>query len=121
MKLPSPIRVRMASRTACRNSDVSAVASAASRDRFQTTLDWLTALNARLETTDEKQPVVLIAASGGGSRAALFSALIYEALSRFSGEAAVDPPLAQAFGTLDTDADGRLTPEEYAVYAQGQS
>ncbi len=36
-------------------------------------------------------------------------------------EAAVDPPLAQAFGTLDTDADGRLTPEEYAVYAQGQS
>ncbi|QLQ27237.1 MAG: hypothetical protein HZT39_02150 [Pseudoxanthomonas sp.] len=25
-------------------------------------------------------------------------------------EAAVDPPLAQAFGMLDTDADGRLTP-----------
>ncbi len=34
-------------------------------------------------------------------------------------EAAVDPPLAQVFGTLDKDADGRLTPEEYAVHAQG--
>lgn len=34
-------------------------------------------------------------------------------------EAAVDPPLAQVFGTLDKDADGRLTPEEYAAYAQG--
>ncbi|HEY0860487.1 MAG TPA: EF-hand domain-containing protein [Pseudoxanthomonas sp.] len=36
-------------------------------------------------------------------------------------EAAIDPPLAQAFGTLDADADGRLTPTEYAAYAQGQS
>jgi len=34
-------------------------------------------------------------------------------------EAAVDPPLAQVFGTLDKDADGRLTPEEYEAYAQG--
>lgn len=34
-------------------------------------------------------------------------------------EAAVDPPLAQAFGTLDKDADGRLTPEEYAAYVPG--
>lgn len=34
-------------------------------------------------------------------------------------EAAVDPALAQVFGTLDKDADGRLTPEEYAAYAPG--
>ena len=27
--------------------------------------------------------------------------------------------LEQVFGTLDKDADGRLTPEEYAVHAQG--
>jgi hypothetical protein len=31
-------------------------------------------------------------------------------------EAAVDPALAQAFGTLDKDADGRLSPVEYAAY-----
>lgn len=31
-------------------------------------------------------------------------------------EAAVDPPLAQMFGTLDIDANGVLTAEEYAAY-----
>lgn len=34
-------------------------------------------------------------------------------------EAAVDPALVQMFGTLDKDADGRLTPDEYAVHARG--
>ena len=31
-------------------------------------------------------------------------------------EAAADPALVQLFGTLDKDADGRLTAEEYADY-----
>lgn len=31
-------------------------------------------------------------------------------------EAAVDPALAQAFDTLDKDADGKLSPAEYAAY-----
>lgn len=31
-------------------------------------------------------------------------------------EAAVDPALTQAFGTLDQDADGKLTPAEYGAY-----
>lgn len=31
-------------------------------------------------------------------------------------EAAVDPALTQAFGTLDQDADGKLSPTEYAAY-----
>lgn len=31
-------------------------------------------------------------------------------------EAAVDPPLAQAFDTLDKDADGKLSPAEYEAY-----
>lgn len=31
-------------------------------------------------------------------------------------EAAVDPALTQAFGTLDQDADGKLAPAEYASY-----
>lgn len=31
-------------------------------------------------------------------------------------EAAIDPALAQAFDTLDKDADGKLSPAEYAAY-----
>lgn len=31
-------------------------------------------------------------------------------------EAAVDPALTQAFGTLDQNADGKLAPAEYAAY-----
>lgn len=31
-------------------------------------------------------------------------------------EAAADPALTQAFGTLDQDADGKLTPAEYMAY-----
>jgi hypothetical protein len=31
-------------------------------------------------------------------------------------EAAVDPPLVQAFDTLDRDADGKLSPTEYEAY-----
>lgn len=31
-------------------------------------------------------------------------------------EAAADPALTQAFGTLDQDADGKLTPAEYQGY-----
>lgn len=31
-------------------------------------------------------------------------------------EAAVDPALTQTFGTLDQDADGKLTPAEYQAY-----
>ncbi len=31
-------------------------------------------------------------------------------------EAAKDPPLAQAFDTLDKDADGQLSPAEYEAY-----
>jgi outer membrane receptor protein involved in Fe transport len=31
-------------------------------------------------------------------------------------EAATDPPLAQAFDTLDKDANGQLSPAEYEAY-----
>lgn len=34
-------------------------------------------------------------------------------------EAAVDPALTQAFGTLDQDADGRLSESEYSAYQGG--
>ncbi|HSX64360.1 MAG TPA: EF-hand domain-containing protein [Pseudoxanthomonas sp.] len=34
-------------------------------------------------------------------------------------EAAVDPALTQAFGTLDQDADGKLSESEYSAYKPG--
>src|SRR5262249_48364300 len=44
--------------------------------------DWYGQLEARIKATDERAPVVFVAASGGGSRAALFTALVYEHLQR---------------------------------------
>jgi hypothetical protein len=43
---------------------------------------WLAHLKMRLDAMPEDGPVVLVAASGGGSRAALFTALVYEDLRR---------------------------------------
>ncbi|MFY9341066.1 MAG: hypothetical protein WAT39_01160, partial [Planctomycetota bacterium] len=42
---------------------------------------WFTALAARLDAIPEGEPVVIVAASGGGSRAALFAGLVYERLA----------------------------------------
>ncbi|WP_454832263.1 hypothetical protein [Pseudoxanthomonas wuyuanensis] len=36
-------------------------------------------------------------------------------------EAAVDPVLTQVFGTLDQDADGKLSESEYSAYRSGGS
>jgi hypothetical protein len=43
---------------------------------------WLAHLKMRLDAIPDDGPVVLVAASGGGSRAALFTALVYEDLRR---------------------------------------
>ena len=42
--------------------------------------DWYDHLYQRIRETDERAPVVFVASSGGGSRAALFTALVLEAL-----------------------------------------
>jgi len=44
---------------------------------------WLVWLKRRLDAIPADGPVVLVAASGGGSRAALFTALVYEDLALF--------------------------------------
>jgi hypothetical protein len=41
---------------------------------------WFRAMEARLSDTDPNQPVIFVAASGGGARAAMFTALVFEAL-----------------------------------------
>jgi hypothetical protein len=43
--------------------------------------DWYEALWSRLDSTHPDAPLILVAASGGGSRAAYFSALVYEVLN----------------------------------------
>ena len=43
---------------------------------------WLAHLKMRLDAIPEDGPVVFVAASGGGSRAALFTALVFEHLNR---------------------------------------
>jgi len=43
---------------------------------------WLEALEKRLGSVPSGDPVVVVAASGGGSRAAIFSALVFESLRR---------------------------------------
>jgi hypothetical protein len=44
--------------------------------------DWYRTLQDRIDATSSDAPVILVAASGGGSRAAYFAALVYEALER---------------------------------------
>lgn len=44
---------------------------------------WLQHLAARLDGLDPGKPVLLVAASGGGSRAALFTSLVFEQLRRW--------------------------------------
>jgi hypothetical protein len=53
--------------------------------------DWYDHLYHRILETDERAPVVLVASSGGGSRAALFTALVLEALA--------NEPLTDSTGT----------------------
>lgn len=43
---------------------------------------WFTYLNRRVQEVPEFEPVVIVAASGGGSRAAIFTALVLETLAR---------------------------------------
>jgi hypothetical protein len=65
--------------------------------------DWYYHFEARLNATDPRAPVVFVAASGGGSRAALFTVLVLEALAR---EPLTDSAGAQLYRQV-TGADGR--------------
>src|SRR5262249_5747673 len=53
--------------------------------------DWPDLFLARLRAVPEGKPVVLVACSGGGSRAAIFSALVLEGLAREPFPDAVQP------------------------------
>jgi hypothetical protein len=72
---------------------------------------WYDHFEARLNATDARAPVVFVAASGGGSRAALFTVLVLEALAREpltdSTGAPLYRPLKDAAGRPRKDARGR--------------
>jgi hypothetical protein len=64
------------------------VGEASDRSKSTVTNEWFTALEQRLKYMDDQNvegPVILLAASGGGSRAAMFTALSLEALSEAPG------------------------------------
>jgi hypothetical protein len=61
------------------NSDVFHVAATA---EMPAPLDGLSQLETRIRGIPENEPVVFVAASGGGSRAAIFTSLVYEFLAR---------------------------------------
>lgn len=76
------------------NSDVFHVADVPSAPPAA---DGLSQLEARLRGIPENEPVVFVAASGGGSRAAIFTSLVYEFLAR--------RPLATSAGQVATNPD----------------
>ena len=57
-------------------------ALAAAADENASAEPWYTAFEQRLQSIPEGEPVLLVAASGGGSRAAIFAGLAMEALAR---------------------------------------
>ena len=48
----------------------------------QSNRNWFVHLNSRVRSVPDSEPVVIVAASGGGSRAAIFTALVLETLAR---------------------------------------
>ncbi len=83
--LPPAEIPRQSSKTNAANTNPAPPAS----DDATPDTDWFTRFEARLQAIPEPGPIVFVAASGGGSRAALFAALALEALDR-------EPPLEAA-------------------------
>jgi hypothetical protein len=67
------------------------------------TASWYDYLEKRIQATDPRRPVIFVAASGGGSRAALFTALVLEALAK-------EPFLDSEGKELRTGPDGKPRP-----------
>jgi hypothetical protein len=53
---------------------------------------WFSAARARLNRMPDDGPVIFVAASGGGSRAAIFASLVFDTMSREPGELRVLTP-----------------------------
>jgi hypothetical protein len=69
-------------------------------------LTWYDQFDTRLDAIGDSGPVVFVAASGGGSRAALFTALVLEALRR--------EPVTDSHGEPLCDAQGKPTDRSWA-------
>jgi len=93
-----------------RKGDRAALANAES-------VEWFTRLEQRIGKGRADHPVVLVAASGGGSRAAIFASLVLEHLGRvrFDGEAAAksDDSIAHNIAVISSVSGGSLAAGYY--------
>ena len=76
---------------------------------------WFGQLVARLDEIPNDQPVVLVAASGGGSRAAITAALVYEELARMPVTA--DRTLADNVLLISSVSGGSLATAYFLTHA----
>jgi hypothetical protein len=82
--------------------------------------EWFVRLERRIAAGDPARPVVFVAASGGGSRAAIFASLVYEYLNNmgFDGAAAPSPDAAMArnVAAMSGVSGGSLATAYYLVH-----
>ena len=76
---------------------------------------WLAALEARLDALPEDGPAVVVAASGGGARAALFAALVLEGLAGAPVEPGSETTLGDHLLLLSGVSGGSLACGWYAT------
>ncbi|MHC4947536.1 MAG: patatin-like phospholipase family protein [Planctomycetota bacterium] len=75
------------------------------------TARWFEAVNERIDATPSTGPIVLVAASGGGSRAALYAALVLES---FEDVTFFDHPLADRVAVISSVSGGSLASAYFA-------
>ena len=76
---------------------------------------WFATLERRLRDLDANEPVVVVAASGGGSRAALFASLVYEELRDGQLDPKLPRPLARQVLLISSVSGGSLASAYFAA------
>ncbi len=76
---------------------------------------WWDAVERRLDGMEPGAPVVLVAASGGGSRAALFTAMSLESLQRMRPEGGSGGSLGDAVLVLSSVSGGSVAAVDFAL------
>jgi hypothetical protein len=86
--------------------------------------EWFVRLERRIAAGDPARPVVFVAASGGGSRAAIFASLVYEYLNHvgFDGAPAATPDaaIARNVAAMSAVSGGSLATAYYLVHPRGE-
>jgi hypothetical protein len=87
--------------------------------------EWFVRLERRIAAGDPARPVVFVAASGGGSRAAMFASLIYQYLNdvSFDGAPATSPhtAIARNIAAMSGVSGGSLATAYYLVHPRQEA